>query len=65
MSEYTDDQIETAIMSALQKHDNEAVVGLLMLLALQNPHRAEIIRDTILLGLALAADNTNVSRPQR
>lgn len=52
--EYTDDQIVTAIESALRKRDVEAIPGLIALLALQNPDRAETIRQTILFGLSLA-----------
>jgi hypothetical protein len=55
MSAYTDDQIVTGIEKALGKQDVNAIPGLIALLALQNPERAESIRQTILLGLSIAA----------
>lgn len=57
MPEYTDEQIEAAIRSALAKQDIDAVPGLIALLALQNPHRAEEVRQTILFGLRIASAN--------
>jgi hypothetical protein len=53
---YTDAQIEKGIGLALERQDVNAVPGLIALLALQNPHRAEQIRETILFGLKIAAD---------
>jgi len=55
MPEFTDAQIEQGIHRALAKQDIHAVPGLIALLALQNPHRAEEVRQTILFGLSLAA----------
>lgn len=55
MSTYTDAQIEDAITAALREHDVEAVAGLIAVLALQNPNRAEEIRQTLLAGARLAA----------
>ena len=53
--QYTDEQIETAIRLALTKQAVEAIPGLITLLALQNPKRAEQVRQTILSGLLIAA----------
>lgn len=63
MPEFSDAQIESAITSALAKQDINAVPGLITLLALQNPHRADMIRQTILYGLSIAA-NTQPSEPE-
>lgn len=52
---YTDEQIERGIHLALEKQDVEAVPSLIALLALQNPHKADQIRQTILKGLRIAA----------
>lgn len=52
---YTDAQIEGGIRLALSRQDVKAIPGLIALLALQNPDRAEAIRQTILFGLSLAA----------
>ena len=56
MNEYTDAQIETAIIKALAAQNVEAVASLLTLLALQNPHRAEVLRDLMLVGAQVALD---------
>jgi len=55
MPEYTDAQIERAIRLALEKQDVNAIPGLIRLLALQNPRRADMVRQTILYGLNIAA----------
>lgn len=57
--EFTPDQIAEGIRRALAKHDVKAVNGLIALLALQDPHRAEAIRQTILVGLRV----TSASQP--
>jgi hypothetical protein len=55
VSTYTDEQIVKGIEKALAVQDVKAVPGLIALLALQNSQRAESIRQTILLGLEIAA----------
>lgn len=50
MSEYTDDQILAGMTAALKARDNEAVVSLLRLLALQAPAKAQQIYDAISKG---------------
>lgn len=55
MPEFTDEQIERGIHHALMGQDIEVIPGLIALLALQNPKRADEIRTTILLGLAIAS----------
>ncbi|WP_341945669.1 hypothetical protein [Microbacterium sp. LWH11-1.2] len=55
MSEFTDAQIERGIHLALEKQDINAIPGLIRLLALQNPSRADMVRQTILYGLDIAA----------
>lgn len=57
MPEFTDDQIERGIRLAIEKRGINAIPGLITLLALQNPRRADIVRQTILYGLDLAAKN--------
>lgn len=55
MPEFTDDQIERGIRLALERQDVKAIPGLITLLAIQNPRRADAVRQTILYGLDLAA----------
>ena len=57
MSTYTDEQIESGILRALKAQDINAIPGMIALLALQNPARAEAVRQTILLGLSIASKN--------
>lgn len=52
--EFTPDQIVDAIVHALHEHDVKAVPGLIKLLALQDPRRAQDVLDTIKAGLAIA-----------
>jgi hypothetical protein len=56
-SGYTDAQLIGAIAAALRASDMPAVVGLLKMLAVQNPREAEIIYDAIML---LATDAKTV-----
>lgn len=53
--EFTDAQIEAGITAALAEQNVAVVPGLIALLALQNPARAEVVRQTILFGLSLVA----------
>jgi len=48
---YTDEQIEAGVLEALVERNFEAVGGLIAMLALQNPRRADDVRRTILYGL--------------
>lgn len=52
--EYTPAEIERAIESALRQQKVEAIPGLIALLALQDPARAESVRQMILAGLRVA-----------
>jgi hypothetical protein len=52
---YTDDQIVSVITKALREQNVKAIPGLIAVLALQNPERAEGIRRVILVGLDIAA----------
>jgi hypothetical protein len=52
--EFSDEQIESAIGEALAEQNVNVIPGLIAVLALQNPERAEHIRQTILLGLNVA-----------
>lgn len=45
--------LETAIWAAMRAHDMPAVVGLLKLLAVRDPRRAQSVLDVIELGLAI------------
>lgn len=53
ISVYTADQIETAVITALQNRDVHAVPPLLRLLALQDPDRAQSFLDAIQFGISL------------
>ena len=52
--EYSDDVIVEAIRTALAAADMPAVDALMRRLAVQNPHLAGDLLDTMRLGLALA-----------
>ena len=51
MAEYTTGQIEAAIAEAIRAHDFPAVVSLLKMLALRDPHRAEFVYEAMLAVL--------------
>lgn len=51
--EWTAEQIEDAVGRAIANHDFEAVVPLVKLLATKDPHRAELVLETIQLGIAI------------
>lgn len=48
---FTADEICTGIASAIKAHDFPAVIGLLKLLALQDPHQAEVVYTSLLAVL--------------
>lgn len=50
MSGYTDDQILEAISAALAAHDMPAAAGLIRLLAIQAPDKAQAIYDAVVKG---------------
>lgn len=52
--EFTPDQIVQGIESALHDHEVAVVPGLIRLLAVQDPARAEALLDTIELGIAIS-----------
>jgi hypothetical protein len=58
---FTADECETIIHAALSAGDVKAVYYALLAMAPQDPHRAEQIRDTLKLGLALASQPTRVT----
>lgn len=45
--EYTADQIEQGIASAIKAHDFPAVVSLLKMLAVRDPRRAEVVYEAM------------------
>jgi len=51
MVEWTADQITDAIAKAIRAHDLEVVVSLLRMLALTDPHRAEVVYGAMLAVL--------------
>jgi hypothetical protein len=53
MSEFTDDQILTAIGDALRESNIAVVPGLIRLLALQNPDAAQTVMDAIVVRRCL------------
>lgn len=54
LSKLTADQLEVGVHKALQLHDVQAVHGLLLLMALKDPYRADRIRTELLTALAIA-----------
>lgn len=52
--EFTPDQIVAGITSALHEGDVTVVPGLIRLLAVKDPHRAQAVLDTIELGIAMS-----------
>jgi hypothetical protein len=53
-STWTADELEAGMRAALRAHDVEAVYGLLLLLALKDPYRADELRRTFKAALAIA-----------
>lgn len=53
--EFTSDQITESIANAIRDRDLEVVPGLIRLLALQDPGRAQLILDTVELARIIAA----------
>lgn len=54
INEFTADQIADAISKALREHEVTVIPGLIKLLALKDPTRAQAIYDTIQLGIAIS-----------
>lgn len=52
---YSASQIELAIHSAMRAHDMPAVVSLLHVLAVKDPHRARLLLDIIELASEVAS----------
>jgi hypothetical protein len=52
--EFSVEDIEKGIHHALRAQDVQAIPGLLKLMALQDPERAEELRQTMLLGVTIA-----------
>lgn len=53
---YTDAQLEAGIVNALKARDMEAVEAIMLVLAGQNPARAEQVFDTLKVGVAIASE---------
>lgn len=53
MSEFTSDQLVALLPIALERGDMKAVDCALRLLAVQDPHRAQLVVDTMKLGIAI------------
>ena len=51
MPEYTTDQITAGIAEAIKAKDFPAVVSLLKMLALKDPHQAEVVYESMLAVL--------------
>ncbi|MEP7194601.1 MAG: hypothetical protein ABI903_17270 [Actinomycetota bacterium] len=56
MSDYTPEQLEEAVHLALTAGDIKAVNGLLRMLAVVDPGRAEVLFEQLKVALALRAD---------
>jgi hypothetical protein len=52
--EYTSDQITETIAVAIRERDFEVVPGLIRLLAMQDPGRAQLILDTVEVARIIA-----------
>jgi hypothetical protein len=52
--EFTSDQITETIATAIRERDLDVVPGLIRLLALQDPGRAQLILDTVDLARVIA-----------
>jgi DNA-binding SARP family transcriptional activator len=52
-TELTPDVLERIVAAALSKGDMEAVEHAMRLLAVRDPHRADVVLETMKLGLAL------------
>jgi hypothetical protein len=52
--EFTADQITESIANAIRDREFEVVVGLIRLLALQDPDRAQLILDTVEVARIIA-----------
>lgn len=50
MSEFTDEQITDAIAAAIRDHEFHAIEGLIRLLALQSPSKAQEVYDLLTTG---------------
>lgn len=59
-TEWTTAQIEAMLPQAVGKADMKAIEGLIMLLALKDPHRAQEVMDTLKVGLMLAKERDGV-----
>jgi len=58
VTEFTDQQLEDGIVSALGEGNIKAVEGILRLLAVQNPARAAVMLDTLKLSIEIAREAT-------
>lgn len=58
MPEFTDAQIVESIHAALREGKVEVVGSLIAVLAVQNPRRAERIRDSLLAASRIAASSS-------
>ncbi len=56
MPEYTSDQLVGGIHNAIKAGAMDAVEAFLKILAVQDPHRAQDVMDTLKIGLLLAAE---------
>lgn len=52
--EFTTKQLEQIILGALKAHDMKGVVAALTVMAVQDPHSAQIMLDTLNLGIAIS-----------
>lgn len=54
--EFTAGQIAEAIVTAMETRELDQIPGLLKLLATVDPRRAQLVLDTLHVGLAIAAE---------
>jgi hypothetical protein len=57
---YTDDQLVAGVSNALAESNLEAVEAIMLVLAGQNPKRAQEVYDTMLVGVLIASDRDGV-----
>jgi hypothetical protein len=63
LPDYTPAQLEAGISNALTARDFKAVEAFLTLLALKDPHRAQVVYDTLKLGVAIGRERDAAQSP--
>lgn len=64
LPEYTADQLTEGIANALHAKNFQAVHDFLLALAFKDPHRAQLVLDTINVGLAIGSERRAATDPE-